>query len=249
MLPKTNMLFVLLLALLALEAPKEGIDVLGVPKPVVLTGGEPNGDLLSPNALLLLAVPNARFGVPKVFVAGVVPNVPADGVVFAPNIGTDDALLSVEPNMPVVALKAGVVCALVTVPALGDPNTVVASFAASKPGAMVLVDVLPNVDAVVVCVFEPNNVVVVPPNMVTAAPVPKDVDGFVCPKIGEPLPNTEGDAVVEVKVTLALENRPGLTVLFDVDMTLVVGAKIEDVVVFELNTPVVPGTDVAPKSG
>jgi hypothetical protein len=182
-----------------------------------------------------------------------VPNAPADGVVFAPNVGTDDALLFVEPNIPVVALKADVVCAFIIVPALGDPNTVVASFAVSKLGAMVLVDVfpvIPNVGTVVVSVFEPNNDVVVLPNMVPAAPVPKDVEGFVCPKIGEPLPNTEDDAVVEVEVTLALENKPGLTVLFDVDTTLVVGAKIEGAVVFELNTLVVPGTDnVAPKSG
>jgi len=41
-----------------------------------------------------------------------------------------------------------------------------------------------------------------------------------------------------------------LTVLFDVDTTLVVDAKIEDTVVFGLNTSVVPGMDiVAPKSG
>lgn len=246
------MLLVLLPALLVLAVPKEGIDVLGAPKPGALTGGEPNGDLLSPNVLLALPEANGRFGVPKVFVAGVVPNAPADGVAFAPNMGTVDVLLSAEPNKLVEALKAGALCALVTVAELGAPNTVGVSFAVSNPGAMILVDVfpvMPNVGAVVVCVFEPNNDVVVP-NMAPVALVPKDAEGFVCPKIdGEPLPNIEDDVVVEVDVTLALENRPGLTVLFDVDMTLVVDAKIEGAVVFGINTPVVPGTDdVAAKS-
>lgn len=180
------------------------------------------------------------------------PNAPRDGAAFAPNIGTDDALLSVGPNIPAVALKAGVVCALVTVAELGVSNTVGVSFAVSKPGAMVLVDVfpvMPNVGAVVVCVFEPNNGVVVP-NMVPAELVPRGVVGFVCPKIGEPPPNTEDDVVVEVGGTLTLANRPGLTVLFDVETTLVVGAKIEGAVVFGLNTALVTGTgDVVPKSG
>lgn len=61
------MLLVLLPGLLALlAAPKDEMDVLGVPKPVVLTGGAPNGDLLSPNVLFPLVELNARFGVPKV---------------------------------------------------------------------------------------------------------------------------------------------------------------------------------------
>lgn len=178
------MLFVLPLALLALLAPKAGTGGLAaVPKLVLVAGAAPKRDLLSPNAVPPLAAPNARFGwfcVPKVLVGEEMPKASVE-VAFAPNMGTDGVLLSVEPNIPVVPPKAGVDCTFVTVPTLGAPNVGVVLFVVSKPGVIALVEtlpVIPNAGAVVpVCVVEPNNGAVVPPNMPLA--VPKDVEDFV----------------------------------------------------------------------
>lgn len=252
MLPKTNIAFVLLLALLALLAPKAGIEGdVDVPpaKPVVVADVAPNGDLLSPN-VPLAAAPNARlvgFCVPKVLVVEGVPKVPLAGVEFVPNMGTD-VFLSVEPNILVVPPKADVAC---DVPwcTLGVPNAGVVLLVLSKPGVIAAVETFPamlNVDAVVpACVVELNNGDVALPNMPPA--VPKDGESFVCPKIGVPLPNIKGAVVVEVKLALALANKLGL---FVVDAVLVVVTKIEGtVVVGLLNIPVVPGTaDAAPKN-
>lgn len=248
MFPKTNILFVLLLALLALLAPKAGIEEdVDVPaKPVVVAGVAPNGDLLSPNIVPpLAAAPNVRFVgfcVPKVLVVAKGPKVPLAGVAFVPNMGTD-VFLSVEPNILVVPPKADdVVC---DVPTLGAPNAGVVLLVLSKPGVIVPVETLPvmlNVDAVVpACVVELNNGEVAVPNMPLAAP--KDGESFVCPKIGVPLPNIEGAAVVEVKLALALANKLELMVLLGEDAVLVVVTKIEGtVVVGLLNILVVPGT-------
>lgn len=247
-----------MLALFALVVPKAGIeDDVDVPaKPVVVAGVAPNGDLLSPNIVLLLAaVPNVRLGfcVPKVLeVVEEVPKVPAAtrlaGVVFVPNMGTDVVLLT-EPNILVVLPKADVVC---DVPTLGVPNASVV-FVLSKPEVIVPVETFPgilNVDVVVpACVVELNNDDVVP-NMPLA--VPKDGESFVCRKIGVLLPNTEAVVVVEVKLVLVLANKLELIVLFDEDAVLVVVVtKIEGtVVVGLLNIPVVPGTaiDAVPKN-
>lgn len=265
MFPKTNILFVLLLALLALLAPKADTDGLDVPKLVLVAGVAPNRDLLSPNVVPPLAAPNARVGgfcVPKVLVAEEMPKASVVGVGFAPNRGTNGVLLSVEPNIPVVPkAKVGctfVACTFVAVPTLVAPNAGVVLFVVSKPGVITLVEtlpVMPNVDAgavVPVCVVEPNNGVVVLPNMPLA--VPKDVGGFVWPKIEVPLPNTEGVAVIGVELALALENKLDLGVLPDDDTTLVVGTKIEGaVVVGVLNilavSDVAPDPDAVPKSG
>lgn len=260
MFPKTNILFVLLFALLALLAPKADTGGLDVPKLVLVAGVVPNRDLLSPNVVPPLAAPNARvdgFCVPKVLVTEEILKASVAGVVFAPNRGTDGVLLSVEPNIPVVP-KVGVACTFVVVPTLDAPNTGVVLFVVSKVGVIALVEtlpVMPNVCAgavVPVCVVEPNNGVVVLPNMPLA--VPKDVDGFVWPKIGVPLPNTEGVAVIGVELMLALENKLDLDVLPDDDTTLVVGTKIEGtVVVGVLNmlavSDVVTDPDAVPKSG
>lgn len=239
----------LLLALLALPAPKAGIeDDVDVPaKPVVVAGVAPNGDLLSPNIVPpLAAAPNVRFVgfcVPKVLVVAKGPKVPLAGVAFVPNMGTD-VFLSVEPNILVVPPKAdGVAC---DVPTLGVPNAGVVMLVLSKPVVIVLVEILSvmlNVDAVVpACVVELNNGEVALPNMPLAAP--KEGESFVCPKIGVPLPNIEGAAVVEVvKLALALTNKLELMVLLGEDAVLVVVTKIEGtVVVGLLNIPVVPGT-------
>lgn len=254
MLPKTNIVFVLLLALLALVVPKVGIegDVDVPAKPVVVAGVAPKGDLLSPNILLLLAaVPNVRFVgfcVPKVLVVEAMPKVPLAGVVFVPNRGID-VVLSVEPNIVVVLPKADVVC---DVPAFGVPNPSVVLFMLSKPEVIVPVETFPvmlNVDVVgTTCVVELNNGDVVLPNMPLA--VPKDGESFVCPKIGVPLPNIEDVVVVGVKLALALANKLELIVLFDEDAVLVVVTKIEGtVVVGLLNMLVVPGTvDAVPKN-
>lgn len=254
MLPKTNIVFVLLFALLTLLVPKAGIeDDVDVPaKPVVVAGVAPNGDLLSPNILLLLAaVPNERFVgfcVPKVLVVEEVPKVPLAGVVFVPNMGTD-VVLSVEPNILVVLPKADVVC---DVPTFGVPNAIVVLFVLSKPEVIVPVDTFPvmlNVDVVVpTCVVELNNDGVVLPNMPLV--VPKDGESFVCPKIGVPLPNIEDVVVVGAKLVLALANKLELIVLFDEGAVLVVVTKIEGtLVVGLLNMPVVPGTvEAVPKN-
>lgn len=228
------------------------MDELDAPKPVVVVGAASNGNLLSPNIVSLLEVPlpNVRVaglcGVPKVFVEEDVPN--------AEKTGPDDALLSVEPNILLVPPKAGVVCAFVTVFILGEPN---AGVVVLKPGVTVLVEtfaVMPNVDAVVVCVVELNNDVVVLPNIPPVVlALPKDVEGFVCPKISELLPNSkEGAVVVEVELALTLENKLELAVLFNEDTALVVEVNIEGVVVFGLvNKLVVVGDviDATPKSG
>lgn len=179
------MLFVLLFALLALLAPKAGTGGLAtVPKLVLVAGAAPKRVLLSLNAAPPLAAPNVRFGgfcVPKVLVAEEMPKASVAEVAFAPNMGTDGALLSVEPNIPVVLPKVGVACTFVAVPTLGVPNAGVVLFVVSKPGVIALVEtlpVMPNAGAVVpVCVVEPNNGAVVPPNMPLA--VPKDVEDFV----------------------------------------------------------------------
>lgn len=246
-----------MLALLALLVSKAGIeDDVDVPaKPVVVVGIVPNGDLLSPNIVLLLAaVPNVRLGfcVPKVLeVVEEVPKVPAArlaGVAFVPNMGTD-VVLSTEPNILVVLPKADVVC---DVPTPGVPNASVV-FVLSKPDVIVPVETFPvmlNVDVVgTTCGVELNNDDVVP-NMPLA--VPKDGESFVCRKIGVLLPNIEGVVVVEVKLVLALANKLELIVLFDEGAVLVVVVtKIEGtVVVGLLNIPVVPGTavDAVPKN-
>lgn len=251
-------MFALPLALLALLAPKAGTGLAAVPKLVLVAGVAPKRDLLSPNAVPPLAAPNARFGwfcVPKVLVGEEMPKASAVEVAFAPNMGTDGVLLSVEPNIPVVPPKAGVDCTF-AVPTLGAPNAGVVLFVVSKPGVIALVEtlpVIPNAGAVVpVCVVEPNNGAVVPPNMPLA--VPKDVEGFVWPKIGVPLPNTGGVVVVGVKLALALENKVELGVLPDDDTTLVVGMKIGGAVVVGvlnmLTVPdVAPDPDAVPKSG
>lgn len=252
MLPKTNIAFVLLLALLALLVPKAGIeDDVDVPaKPVVVADGA-NGDLLSPNVMPPPpADPNARlvgFCVPKVLVVEEVPKVPAlAGVEFVPNMGTG-VFLSVEPNILVVPPKPDVAC---DVPTLDVPNAGVVLLVLSKPGVIVPVETFPilNVDAVVpACVVGVNNGDVVLPNIPPV--VPKDGD-FVCPKIGELLPNIKGAVVVEVKLALALANKLELIVLFDEGVVLVVVTKSEStVVVGLLNIPVVPGTvDAVPKN-
>lgn len=262
MLPKTNILFVLLLALLALLAPKVETDGLDVPKLVLVAGVVPNRDLLSPNVVVPpLVAPNVRLGgfcVPKVLVAEGTPKASVAGVEFAPNMGTDVMveLLSVELNIPVVPPKAGVTCTFVAVPTLGVPNAGVVLFVVSKPDVIALVEtlpVMPNAGVVVpVCVVEPNNGVVVLPNMPLA--VPKDVEDFVWPKTGLPLPNTEGAAVVGVELALTLENKLELGVLPADDTTLVVETKIEEVAVVEvLNILVVSDVvlepDVVSKSG
>lgn len=242
------MLFVLPLALLALLAPKAGTDGLEVPKLVLVAGVTPNRDLLSPNGRL------GGLCVPKVPVAGAMPKASVAGVAFAPNMGTAGALLSVEPNIPVVPPKAGVDCTFVVVPTPDVPNAGVVLFVVSKPGVTALVETLPampNAGAVVppVCVVEPNNGAVVLPNMLVA---PKDVEGFVWPKTEVPLPNTEGAAVVGVELALALENKLGVLAADD-DAALVVETKIEGTVAGVLNilavSDVVPDPDAAPKSG
>lgn len=262
MFPK-NILFVLPLVLLVF-APAPKAEIVEPPKPVVDVDVALNGDLLSPNVELLLlppplfAAPNVRFAgfcPPKVLVAkgG---KAPAVGVpAFAPNMGAADALLSVEPNIPVVLPKAGAFA--VTVPALDARNVAGATlFAPSKTGVTVLlVDTLatPNVGALVVCA-EPNNdgVVDVLPN--TPVPALKDVAPFVCPKmVGIPLPNTDDDTVVVLVLALVLplENRLGAVALSD-DDALVVAVKMEAAVVFgTLNILVAPAADVpaVPKTG
>jgi len=254
--PKTNILFVLLLALLALLAPKAGTDGLDTPKFVLVAGVVPNRDLLSLNVVPPPAAPNVRLGgfcVPKVLVAEEIPKDSVAGVAFAPNMGTDGVLLSVEPNIPVVPPKAGVVCTFVVVPALGVTNAGVVLFVVLKPGVIALVETLPVMpNAVVpVCAVEPNNGVVVPLNMPLA--VPKDGEGFVWPKIGVLLPNTGGAAVLGVELVLILENKLELDVLPDDDITLVVGIKIGVVVIGALNIlavpDVAPDPDAVPKSG
>lgn len=253
MLPKTNIAFVLLLALLALLVPKAGIeDDVDVPAKPVVVADVANGDLLSPNVMPPLpADPNVRlegFCVPKVLVVEEVPKVPAlAGIEFVPNMGTD-VFLSVEPNILVVPPKPDVVC---DVPTLDVPNVGVVLLVLSKPGVIVAVETFPilNVDAVVpACVVEVNNGEVVLPNMPPV--VPKEDGDFVCPKIGALLPNIKGAVVVEVKLALALANKLELIVLFDEGVVLVVVTKIEGtVVVGLLNMPVVPGTvDAVPKN-
>jgi len=246
--PKTNILFVLLLVLLlALLVPKTVIDEVGVPKPAVVVGVVPNRDLPSPNVVLLFVDPNARlveFGVPKTFVPDDVPKVPAveDGA-FVPNMGTDD-MRSVELNILVVLPKVGGVCTFVTVP-IFVPNAGAALFVMSKfEGLIVLVEMLPNVGELVVCVVELNNGGALAPNIAPGF-VPKDVEGFVCPKINVPLLNTEDVEVVELE--LALENKLEPAVLLrEADVT--VEAKIGGSVVFEaLNIFV--DLDTAPKTG
>lgn len=235
MLPKTNILFVLLLALLALLVPKAGTEGLDVLK-LVVAGVAPNRDLLSPNVVLPLVAPNVRLGgfcVPKVLVAEEMPKASVAGVAFAPNMETDGVLLSVEPNIPLVPPKVDVACTFVAVPTPGVPNAGVVLLVVSKPGVIALVEtlsVMPNAGAVVpVCVVE-NNGAVVLPNIPLA--VPKDV-GFVWPKTEVPLPNTEGATVIGVELALALENKLEL-VLPDGDTTLAVETKIEGVVVVEV---------------
>lgn len=264
-------MFVLLLALLALLAPKAGTDGFDPPKLGLVAGVAPNRDLLSPNVVVppppppALAAPNVRLGgfcVPKVLVTEEMPKVSVAGVAFAPNMGTDAVVLSVEPNIePVVPPKAGcVACTFVAVPTPGAPNAGVVLFVVSKLGVIVVVEtlpVMPNAGAGAgavgpVCVVEPNNGAVVLPNMPLA--VPKDVDGFVWPKIGAPLPNTGGAAVVEAELALTLENKLELGVLPDDDTTLVVETKIEEAAVAGvLNIPAVsdvaPDPDAVPKSG
>lgn len=256
MLPKTNILFVLLLALLALLVPKaetEGLDELKL-----VVAGAPNRDLLSPNVVLPLVAPNVRLGgfcVPKVLVADEMPKASVAGVAFVPNMETDGVLLSVEPNIPLVPLKlpADVACTFVAVPTPGVPNAGVVLLVVSKPVVIALVETLPGMpNAVVpVCVVEPNNGAVVLPNIPLA--VPKDVEGFVWPKTEVLLPNTEGATVIGVELALALENKLEL-VLPDDDTTLVVETKIEGAVVVEvLNilavSDVVPDPGAVPKSG
>lgn len=233
-----------------------------VPKLVLVVGVAPNRDLLSPNVVPPLAAPNARLGgfcVPKVLVAEGMPKASVTGVAFAPpNMGTDGALVSVEPNIPpVVPPNAGVACTLVVVLTPAVPNAGagagVVLLVVLKPGVIALVEtllpVIPNAGAVVpVCEVEPNNGAVVPPNML--AVVPKDVEDFVWPKIGVPLPNTGSAAVIGVE--LALENKLALGVLSDDDTTIVVGTKSGEAVVV-LNilavSVVAPDPDAVPKSG
>lgn len=237
------MLFVLPLALLALLAPKAGTDGLDVPKLVLVTGVTLNRDLLSPNVRL------GAFCVPKVLVAEAMPKASVAGVAFAPNMGTAGVLLSVEPNIPVAPPKAGVDCTFVAAPTPGVPNAGVVLFVVSKPEVIALVETLPVMPkagaAAPVCAAEPNNGAVVLPNMLPV--VPKDVDGFVWPKTGVPLPNTEGAAVVGVEPALALENKLELGALPDDDATLVVETKIEGVVAGVLN--ILAASDVVPDPG
>lgn len=248
-LPKTNILFVLPLALLALLAPKAGTDGLVVPKLVLVAGGvTPNRDLLSPNVRL------GVFCVPKVFVDEEMPKASVAGT-FAPNMGTDGGLLSVEPNIPAAPRKVGPDCTFVVVPKADVPNAGVVLFVVLKPEVIALVEtlpVMPNAGPVVsICVVELNNGAVVLPNIPLAAP--KDVEAFVWPKTGVPLPNIDGTAVVGVELTLALENKLELGVLPDDDTTLVVDTKIEGAVVGVLNilvvSDVVLDPDAVPKSG
>lgn len=230
-------------------APKAGTDGLDVPKFVLVAGVTPNRDLLSPNARL------GAFCVPKVLGAEAMPKASVAGVAFAPNMGTAGVLLSVEPNIPVVAPKAGGDCTFVVAPTPGVPNAGVVLFVVSKPEVIALVETLPampNAGAVVpVCVVEPNNGDVVLPNMLPV--VPKDVEGFVWPKTGVPLLNTEGAAVVGVELALALENKLEPGVLPVDDATLAVETKIEEVVAGALNIPavsnVVPDLGAVPNSG
>lgn len=252
-----------MLALLALLAPKAGTDGLDVPKFELVVGVAPNRDLLSPNVVLPLEAPNGRLGglcVPKVLVAAGMPKASVAGVAFTPpNMGTDGALLSVEPNIPpVVPPKAGDACTLVVVPTSGVPNAGagVVLLAVSKPEVIAVVEtlplVIPNAGTVVpVCVVEPNIGTVVPPNMLLV--VPKDVGDFVWPKIEVPLLNTEGVVVIGVELALVLENKLGaLGVLLDDDATIVVGTKSGGAVVV-LNilavSDVAPDPDAVPKSG
>lgn len=221
-------------------APKAGTEGLDAPKLVLVAGVAPNKGLLSLN-VVPLAAPNARLGgfcVPKVLDGDEMPKASVTGVA---NMGTDGALLSVEPKIPLVLPKLGDACTFVAVPTLAVPNPGVVLFVVSNAGAVVPA-----------CVVGPNNGAVVLPNIPLA--VPKDVEGFVWPKIWVPLPNTGGATVVEVELALALENKLELGVLSD-DTTLVVGTKIEGaaVVVGVLNkvavSDVAPDPDGAPKSG
>lgn len=216
------MLLVLPLVLFALTVPKTGREL---PKPVVVTGVAPKGNLLSPNvaALPLFVAPNAKppeFCPPKVLV-----DVDVEGKAVPPK-NPGSAAVSVEPNkLVVVPPKVGVLtfCTFAAVLALGAPNVdagVALVLVVSKVEAMVLLAgalATPNADAVVVCVVVANNGDTVLPNMPLPA-VPKDVDGFVCPKMaGVPLPNTDDDAVVKFVLTLGPENILGLTGLSDED--------------------------------
>jgi len=246
--PKTNILFVLLLVLLlALLVPKIAIDELGVPKPAVVVGVAPNRDLLSLNVVLLFVDPKARlveFCVPKTFAPDDAPKVPAaEDVAFVPNMGTDD-VLSVELNILVVLPKVGAVCTFVAVP-IFVPNAGAALFVTSKlEGLIVLVEMLPNVVELVVCVVELNNDGVLVPNIAPVF-VPKDVEGFVCPKINVPVLNTEDVGVVEL--VLALENKLEPAVLLR-EADVIVEAKIGDSVVFEVLN-IFADLDTAPKTG
>lgn len=164
------------------------------------------------------------------------------GVGLVPNMGTGDALS--EPNIPVAPPKAGVACAFVTVPTF-VPNVGGGLFVMSKlEGVIVLVEMLPKVGALVVCVVEPNNGVAASNAPVPC--VPKDAEGFVCPKIDVPLLNTDDVDVVDVE--LALENKLEPAVPSR-QAAVVVGAKIDDSVVL-LNRLAVGATpDGAAKTG
>jgi len=102
---------------------------------------------------------------------------------------------------------------------------------------------LPNVDELVVGAVELNNDGV----LANIAPVfvPKDVEGFVCPKINVPVLNTEDVEVVEL--VFALENKLEPAVLLR-EADVIAEAKIGDSVVFEVLN-IFEDLDATPKTG